>query len=155
MSWAKFNQSQQRVTPTSHHTICKLHDRFVARWFRSRSRRPLYNLVTRSMNNFGCLPSPATLALRWTGARINLGVQSTYNYLFAHYGRSGGGVAEVWYVGNLSGIISIPAPGLVIVSLAGRYLQLLVALSLMEGQRRRCSAWQWERLGLCALFLMG
>jgi hypothetical protein len=72
---------------------------------------PHNNLVTRSINDFGCLPGPATLALRWTGARINLGVQGTYNYLFAHYGGSGGGVAEVWYVGNLSGIISIPDIG--------------------------------------------
>ena len=63
------------------------------------------------MNDFGSLPSPATLALRGTGASIKLGVQGTYNYLFAHYGGSGGGVAEVWYVGNLSGIISIPAIG--------------------------------------------
>jgi hypothetical protein len=72
---------------------------------------PHNHLVTRSMNDFGSLPSPATLVLKWTGARINLGVQGTYNYLFAHYGGSGGGVAEVCYVGNLSGIISSPAIG--------------------------------------------
>src|ERR1044071_10311621 len=72
---------------------------------------PHNNLVTRSINDFGSLPGPATLALRWTGARINLGVQGTYNYLFAHYGGSGGGVAEVCYVGNLNGIISSPAIG--------------------------------------------
>jgi len=65
--------------------------------------------VTRSMNDFGPLPSPATLALRGTGASINLRTRGTYDYLFAHYGGSGGGVAEVWYVGDLSGIISIPS----------------------------------------------
>jgi VPDSG-CTERM motif len=69
-------------------------------------------LVTRSMNNFGSLPGPATLALRGTGTTINVGTQGTYNYLFAHYGGPGGGFAEVWYVGNLNGSISIPATGL-------------------------------------------
>jgi hypothetical protein len=67
--------------------------------------------VTRSMNDFGPLPSPATLALRGAGTSINLGAQGTYDYLFAHYGGLGGGVAEVWYVGDLSGIISLPATG--------------------------------------------
>jgi len=69
-------------------------------------------LVTRSMNAFGSLPGPATLALRGTGTTINLGTQGTYVYLFAHYGGPGGGFAEVWYVGNLNGSISIPATGL-------------------------------------------
>jgi hypothetical protein len=69
---------------------------------------PHTNLVTRSMNDFGPLPGPATLALRGTGTTVDLGTQGTYAYLFAHYGGPGGGFAEVWYVGNLSGIISIP-----------------------------------------------
>jgi hypothetical protein len=69
-------------------------------------------LVTRSMNDFGSLPGPATLALRGTGTTVNLGTQGTYAYLFAHYGGPGGGFAEVWYVGNLNGSISIPATGL-------------------------------------------
>ena len=68
-------------------------------------------LVTRSLNDFGPLPSPATLALRGTGTTINLGTQGTYDYLFAHYGGPGGGTAEVWFVGDLSGIITIPATG--------------------------------------------
>ena len=72
---------------------------------------PHVNLVTRSMNNFGALLGPATLALRSTGTTINLGTQGTY-YLFAHYGGPGGGFAEVWDVGNLSGSISIPSIGL-------------------------------------------
>ena len=67
--------------------------------------------VTRSMNDFGSLPSPATLALRGTGTSINLGTQGTYDYLFAHYGGPGGGTAEVWYVGDLSGVINIPSIG--------------------------------------------
>jgi hypothetical protein len=73
---------------------------------------PHNNLVTRSMNDFGPLPGPATLALRGTGTTINLGTQGTYDYLFAHYGGPGGGFAEVWYVGDLSGVINIPATGL-------------------------------------------
>ena len=56
---------------------------------------PHDNLVTRSMNNFGTLPGPATLALRATGAAIDLGVQGTYDYLFAHYGGAAGGTVEV------------------------------------------------------------
>jgi len=71
---------------------------------------PHDNLVTRSMNNFGTLPGPATLALRGTGTAIDLGTQG-YDYLFAHYGGPGGGTVEVWSVGNLSGVINIPQIG--------------------------------------------
>ena len=71
---------------------------------------PHKTLVTRSMNDFGSLPGPASLALRGTGTTVNLGTQGQY-YLFAHYGGPGGGFAEVWYVGNLSGKISIPSIG--------------------------------------------
>jgi hypothetical protein len=72
---------------------------------------PHDNLVSRSMNNFGALPGPATLALRGSGTVINLGGQGTYDYLFAHYGGPGGGTVEVWFVGNLSGVINIPQIG--------------------------------------------
>ena len=71
---------------------------------------PHDNLVTRSMNNFGTLPGPATLALRGTGTAIDLST-GTYDYLFAHYGGPGGGTVEVWFVGNLSGVINIPQIG--------------------------------------------
>ena len=64
--------------------------------------------VTRSMNDFGPLPSPATLVQRGTGTTVNLGAQGTFTYLFAHYGGPGGGTGEVWYVGDLNGSISIP-----------------------------------------------
>ena len=73
---------------------------------------PNKNLVTRSMNDFGQLPSPAVLALRGTGTTIDLGTQGTYDYLFAHYGGPKGGFAEVWYVADLTGMITIPAIGL-------------------------------------------
>lgn len=69
---------------------------------------PHDNVVTRSMNNFGPLPGPATLALRGTGTAIDLGTQGTYDYLFAFYGGPGGGTAEVWFIGNLSGVDNIP-----------------------------------------------
>jgi len=68
-------------------------------------------VVSRSMNDFGPLPSPATLALRGTGTTVPLGTQGTFTYLFAHYGGPGGGTGEVWYVGDLSGSISIPGTG--------------------------------------------
>jgi len=74
---------------------------------------PHNSLVTRSMNDFGSLLGPATLALRGTGTTVNLGLTGvTYDYLFAHYGGPRGGFAEVWYTGNLNGSISIPATGL-------------------------------------------
>jgi hypothetical protein len=69
------------------------------------------NLVSRSMNDFGSLPGPATLALRGSGTAIDLGAQGTYDYLFAHYGGPGGGTVEVWFVGDLSGIVNIPQIG--------------------------------------------
>jgi hypothetical protein len=72
---------------------------------------PHDNLVTRSMNDFGSLPSPATLALRGIGTAVPLGAQGTYDYLFAHYGGPGGGTVEVWFVGNWSGVINIPQIG--------------------------------------------
>ena len=72
---------------------------------------PHDNLVTRSTNNFGALPSDAALALRGKGTK-DLGTQGTYYYLFAHYGGPRGGFAEVWYVGDLSGMITIPSNSL-------------------------------------------
>jgi hypothetical protein len=65
------------------------------------------NLVTRSNNNFGSLGT-ATLALRGTGTTIDLGAQGTYQYLFAKYDGPNKG-SEVWFVGDLSGLITIPA----------------------------------------------
>ena len=57
---------------------------------------------------------PATLTghVNGTGTSIDLGAGGTYLYLFAKYDGPNAG-SEVWYVGNLSGIITIPAFGLV------------------------------------------
>src|SRR5947207_15237354 len=63
----------------------------------------------RSNNDFGPLPQPAVLALNGTGTTIDLGT-NLYSYLFAKYDGPNYG-SEVWYVGNLSGIITIPATG--------------------------------------------
>jgi VPDSG-CTERM motif len=73
---------------------------------------PHDNLVTRSNYDFGPLPT-AVLALNGGGTTIDLGDGTLYSYLFAKYGGPNHG-SEVWYVGNLSGIITIPAT-------AGRY----------------------------------
>ena len=67
---------------------------------------PHDNLVIRSNNNFASLPT-AVFALTGHTTTIDLGT-GLYSYLFAKYDGPNFG-AEVWYVGNLSGIITIPA----------------------------------------------
>jgi VPDSG-CTERM motif len=69
---------------------------------------PHDNLVTRSNNDFGPLPT-AVFALNGSSTTIDLGT-GLYSYLYAKYDGPNFG-AEVWYVGNLSGIITIPATG--------------------------------------------
>jgi hypothetical protein len=69
---------------------------------------PRDNLVTRSNNAFRPLPT-AVFARKGSTTTIDLGT-GLYSYLFAKYDGSNFG-AEVWYVGNLSGIITIPATG--------------------------------------------
>ena len=63
---------------------------------------------TRSNNVFGALPT-AVFALNGTSTTIDLGT-NLYSYLFAKYDGPNYG-SEVWYVGNLGGIITIPATG--------------------------------------------
>ena len=64
---------------------------------------------TRSNNAFSPLPQAAVFALNGPGTQtsINLGT-GLYTYLFAKYDGPNYG-SEVWYVGNLSGTITIPA----------------------------------------------
>ena len=66
---------------------------------------------TRSNNLFGVLPA-AVFALNGTSTSIDLGSGGVYTYLFAKYDGPNYG-SEVWYVGDLSGIITIPtnSPG--------------------------------------------
>jgi hypothetical protein len=61
----------------------------------------------RSLNNFGPLPT-AIFDHNGTGTTVDLGNGHLYSYLFAKYDGPNQG-SEVWYVGNLSGIITIPA----------------------------------------------
>jgi hypothetical protein len=68
----------------------------------------------RSNHSFGQLPE-AVLAgsVKGTSTTINLGAGGLYSYLLAKYDGPNYGT-EVWYVGDLSGMITIPAT-------AGRY----------------------------------
>ena len=75
---------------------------------------PNDNLITRSMHDFGPLPT-AVLLLRHSAqsppvpadGTIDLGAGGVYTYLFAKYDGPNQG-SEVWFVGDLSGIITIP-----------------------------------------------
>jgi hypothetical protein len=58
----------------------------------------------RSSQGFKSLPA-AAWAHNGGGRAINLGTGGLYTYLFATYSGYG---TEVWYVGNLNGIIAIP-----------------------------------------------
>ena len=63
---------------------------------------------TRSNNDFGPLaPAVLTGMVNGTSTSIDLGAGGTYLYLFAKYDGPNYG-SEVWYVGDLSGIITIP-----------------------------------------------
>jgi VPDSG-CTERM motif len=53
----------------------------------------------------------AVFAHNGTGTSIDLGDGTLYCYLFAKYDGPNAG-SEVWYVGDLSGVITIPATGL-------------------------------------------
>jgi hypothetical protein len=66
--------------------------------------------VTRSANNFSSLPNAVQFAnpVNGTGTSVPLGTAGLYSYLWAHYGGPGGGTIKVWYVGDLSGTITIP-----------------------------------------------
>lgn len=74
----------------------------------------------RSNNTFSSLPT-AVWALNGTGTTINLGAGGVYTYLFASYNGLG---AEVWYVGDLHGVITIPGILTCAASLNGRFLAL-------------------------------
>ena len=65
--------------------------------------------VHRSNNNFGTLPGPAVIGPQGgpTDTTINIGT-GLYSYLWAKYDGPND-LSEVWYIGNLSGIIEIPA----------------------------------------------
>ena len=66
------------------------------------------HVVFRNGNNFGPLPGPAVFALTGHGTNITIG-SGTYSYLLAQYGTGIDSVGQAWYIGNLSGDITIPA----------------------------------------------
>jgi len=70
---------------------------------------PHTQTITRSTNTFASLPPP-TGGVEGTGTTIDLGVGGLYSYLFAKYDGQND-VSLVWFVGNLSGIVTIPADG--------------------------------------------
>ena len=71
------------------------------------TEQALGQTFTRSDHAFSLLPT-AVFALNGTSTSIDLGAGGTYTYLFAKYDGPNYG-SEVWYVGDLSGIITIPA----------------------------------------------
>jgi VPDSG-CTERM motif len=66
------------------------------------------HVVFRDGNNFGPLPGPAVFALTGHGTNITIG-SGLYSYLLAQYGTGIDSVGHAWYIGNLSGDITIPA----------------------------------------------
>jgi hypothetical protein len=61
-------------------------------------------IYSRSNNGFKSLPT-ATQAISGAGRAVRLGTGGLYTYLFATYNGVG---TEVWYIGNLHGIIMVP-----------------------------------------------
>jgi VPDSG-CTERM motif len=65
---------------------------------------------TRSLNSCGTCASVSLPIVNGTGTDVNLG-SGGFLYLFAKYDGPNAG-SEVWYIGGLSGVITIPAKGL-------------------------------------------
>jgi hypothetical protein len=66
---------------------------------------------TRTNNVFANLPNAdANIIAQGTTTTINLGTGGVYTYLFAKYDGQND-FSQVWYVGNLSGTLTIPADG--------------------------------------------
>jgi hypothetical protein len=70
--------------------------------------------ITRSTNTFGSLPTAsATGAVDSPGpgiTTIDLNALGTFTYLFAKYDGQND-ISQVWYIGDLTGILTIPAAG--------------------------------------------
>jgi hypothetical protein len=69
--------------------------------------------ITRSSNTFASLPNalvPGAVSGPGNVTNINLGAGGVYSYLFAKYDGQND-ISQVWYVGNLSGMLTIPADG--------------------------------------------
>lgn len=67
--------------------------------------------ITRSSNVFANLPNAnANILAQGTSTTIDLGAGGVYTYLFAKYDGKNDN-SQVWYVGDLSGVITIPNNG--------------------------------------------
>jgi hypothetical protein len=67
--------------------------------------------ITRTTNTFANLPTAsATGAVTGTGITIDLNLYGTFTYLFAKYDGQRD-ISEVWYIGGLTGQITIPLLG--------------------------------------------
>ncbi len=69
--------------------------------------------ITRSTNTFPSLPNalvPGAVSGGPTDTTINLGAGGVFSYLFAKYDGQND-ISQVWYGGNLSGILTIPLDG--------------------------------------------
>ena len=67
--------------------------------------------ITRTTNTFANLPTAsATGAVTGTGITIDLNLYGTFTYLFAKYDGQRD-ISEVWYIGGLTGQITIPMFG--------------------------------------------
>jgi hypothetical protein len=72
---------------------------------------PHTQTITRSTNLFASLPNALVPgAVSGTDTTIDLGAGGVFSYLFAKYDGQRD-ISQVWYVGNLSGIVTIPADG--------------------------------------------
>ena len=68
-------------------------------------------IFTRSTNVFPSLPNAnANMIAQGNTTTIDLGAGGVYSYLFANYDGQND-YSQVWYLGNLSGTITIPADG--------------------------------------------
>ena len=85
-------------------TLVESADLFPVRVDIANSRSANGQVYFRSSHAFKSLP-PATQAHNGGGRTIRLGTGGLYAYLFATYSGYG---SEVWYVGNLTGIVTIP-----------------------------------------------
>jgi len=89
----------------------------------------LGHLVTRFNNDFGTLPT-AVMGPAGVGATFNNG-SGLYSYLFARYeSLSGFAIANVWYIGDLSGDITIPSS---VTALGGLELNLTTSILFTAG----------------------
>jgi hypothetical protein len=76
---------------------------------------PPHNIqhITRSLNLFASLPTADANIIAQGGMNdttIDLGAGGVYSYLFAKYDGQND-ISQVWYVGDLTGIITIPSDG--------------------------------------------